>query len=87
MPTPTTHGLRIALSQDLKKTGSGGLGKVVNDVARKTFTAKVDGAILEFAHKQPDSAFWSGTKYYGSGSNSRIRIRRTVQEKPVPVVS
>ena len=58
-------------------SGTEGLGKVMNDVARKTFTAKLHGAVMEFAHKQPDSAFWSGVKYYGSGSNSRVRIRRT----------
>ena len=87
MATPTTNELRIALNHDLKKTGSEGLRKVVNDIPRKTFTAKVDGAVLEFAHKQPDSAFWNGVKYYGSGSNSRIRIRRTarVEEQPEEV--
>jgi hypothetical protein len=79
MPIPTSQELRTALSHDLKLSGSEGLSKVVNDVARKTFTARVDGAILEFAHKQPDGAFWTGVKYYGSGSNSRIRIRRTAQ--------
>ena len=79
MPIPTTDELRLALSHDLKITNSEGLGKVVNDTVRKTFTAKTDGAILEFAHKQPDSAFWNGVKYYGSGSNSRIRIRRTAR--------
>ncbi len=86
MPIPSTHEMRLALSHDLKKTSSEGLGKVVNDVPRKTFTAKVNGAILEFAHKQPDSAFWTGVKYYGSGSNSRIRIRRTppLIEEPAP---
>jgi hypothetical protein len=82
MPIPTSQELRLSLSHDLKKTGSKGLGTLVDDAARKTFTAKVDGAVLEFAHKQPDAAYWSGVKYYGSGSNSRIRIPRTVKTKP-----
>jgi hypothetical protein len=77
MTIPASDELRIALSYDLKLTSAEGLEKVVNDVVRKTFTAKIGGAILEFAHKQPDNAFWSGVKYYGSGNNSRIRIRRT----------
>ncbi|RYD78235.1 MAG: hypothetical protein EOP84_14535 [Verrucomicrobiaceae bacterium] len=72
--------LRIALNRDLKKTGSVGLSKVVNDSRRKTFTVNKDGAVLEFAHKQPDGEFWSGIKYYGSGTRSRIRIRRTPEE-------
>ncbi len=57
--------------------GTKGLGKVLNDATRKTFTANADGAILEFAHRQPDLGFWTGVKYYGSGKSSRIRIRRT----------
>jgi hypothetical protein len=77
MPIPSSDELRSALNADLTKSGSKGLGVVVNDAVRKTFTYRVDGAILEFAHRQPDSAFWSGVKYYGSGSNSRIRIPRT----------
>ena len=77
MTTPATRRLRVALNADLKKTGAKRLGKVVNDLTRKTFTANADGAVLEFAHRQPDAAFWSGVKYYGSGKNSRIRIVRT----------
>lgn len=69
--------MRTALSDDLKKTEPKGFDKVIDDATRKTFTARVDGAILEFAHKQPDTNFWTGVKYYGSGSNSRIRIPRT----------
>jgi hypothetical protein len=79
MPASTTDKLRAALNRDLKLTSSEGLCGVVNDVARGRFTARMNGAILEFAHKQPDAAFWNGMKYYGSGSNSRIRIRRTAQ--------
>jgi hypothetical protein len=78
MPIPTSDELRTALNCDLKKTGPEGVGKVVNDAVRKTFTAKISGAVLEFTHKQPDQAFWHGIKYYGSGTNSRIRIPRTV---------
>jgi hypothetical protein len=80
MAIPTSNELRTALNDDLKKNGPKGLAEVVNDATRKTFTARIDGAIMEFAHKQPDVAFWSGVKYYGSGSNSRIRIPRTAQE-------
>ena len=80
MAIPTSNELRTALNQDLKKNGPKGLAEVVNDAIRKTFTARIDGAIMEFAHKQPDGAFWTGVKYYGSGSNSRIRIPRTAQE-------
>lgn len=77
MALPTSNQLRTALNGDLKKTGAQGLRKVVNDTLRKTFTARVDGAVLEFAHRQPDVAYWNGIKYYGSGSNSRIRVSRT----------
>ena len=84
MAIPTSDELRTALCADLSKTGPDGLCKVVNDSLRKTFTARVDGAILEFAHKQPDVAFWKGTKYYGNGSNSRIRIPRTVVVAEAP---
>ncbi len=82
MSTPATRRLRIALNADLKKMGTKGLGKVVNDLTRKTFTANTEGAILEFAHKQIDPAFWIGVKYYGSGTHNRVRIRRT----PAPEV-
>jgi hypothetical protein len=51
--------------------------KVLDDSARKVFTAKADGAILEFAHKQPDAAFWKGIKHYGSGNSNRIQVRRS----------
>ena len=77
MANPTSDELRTALNDDLKKMGADGVGEVMNDITRKVFTARVNGAVLEFAHKQADSAFWSGVKYYGSGSNSRVRIRRT----------
>ncbi len=77
MATPTNRRLHVELRDDLKKMGTKGLGKVVNDATRKTFTANADGAILEFAHRQPDTSFWNGVKYYGSGKSSRIRIRRT----------
>lgn len=87
MATTTRNTLRSALNRDLKKTAAQGLGAVVDDSARKIFTARVDGAILEFAHRQPDSAYWTGVKYYGSGTNSRIRIRRTATEVEVPAMA
>ncbi|HEX8310587.1 MAG TPA: hypothetical protein VF614_04660 [Chthoniobacteraceae bacterium] len=80
MPTPTSQELHAALVEDLKKAGTSGLDKVLNDVARKTFSAKITGAVLEFSHKQADPGFWNGVKYYGSGPNSRVRIRRTPRE-------
>jgi hypothetical protein len=72
--------LRVALNQDLKKASSAGLSEVVNDARRKTFKVNKDGAVLEFAHSQPDEGFWTGVKYYGSGTRARIRIRRTPSE-------
>lgn len=77
MSIPTNSRLRLALSNDLNKTGSKPVTKVVDDAMRKTFTANKEGAVFEFAHKQPDSEFWKGVKYYGSGRRSQIRIRRT----------
>ena len=79
MSIPTSGGLRAALSRDLRKPGSKGLVKVENDAARKVFTANREGAVFEFSHKQPDPAFWTGMKHYGSGPSSRIRIRRAQQ--------
>jgi hypothetical protein len=81
MAIATVQELRTALNSDLKKTGPGGLQEVVNDSLRKLFTARISGAILEFAHKQADADYWSGVKYYGSGSQSRIRVKRTRIEK------
>jgi len=77
MPIPTNQQMRIALSKDLNKSGSKPLTEVIDDVPRKTFTANKDGAVLEFAHKQPDSGYWNGVKHYGSGKQSRIRLPRT----------
>ena len=78
MTSPTPEQIHVALRGDLKKIGSKkDFGEVVNDVLRKIFTARRDGAIYEFAHRQPDAAFWSGVKYYGSGTQSRIRFPRT----------
>lgn len=80
MSSPMSRQLRIALSNDLNKSGSKPATKVVDDVARKTFTANKDGAVFEFAHKQPDSDYWNGVKYYASGKRSRIRLPRTRRE-------
>ncbi len=66
--------LHVALSDDLKKLST---ERLISDATRKTFSTRVHGAVLEFAHKQADPAFWSGTKHYGSGPSSRFRIRRT----------
>ena len=66
--------LHVALSGDLKKLST---ERLVSDATRKTFNTRVHGAVLEFAHKQANPAFWSGTKHYGSGPSSRFRIRRT----------
>jgi hypothetical protein len=77
MANPTNDELHLLLTADLKKAGSDGLGKVLNDSARKIFVAKKDGVVFEFGHKQSDAAYWNGLKYYGSGSRSKFRIRRT----------
>lgn len=72
--------LRVALSRDLRKPGTSKLVEVIDDVPRKIFTAKADGAVLEFPHKQPDQEFWKAKKHYGSGRTSLIKIRRTKVE-------
>ena len=84
MSTPTSQQICAALSSDLNKGSSKAFTKVVNDAARKTFTASMAGAVVEFPHKQPDSNFWDGFKYYGSGSRNRIRIKRTPKETAEP---
>ncbi len=77
MAIPKKQQLITALSRDLTRPGSKGLVKVANDPARKTYTASKDGAVWVFSHSQPDAAYWSGVKHYGSGPTSKIRIRRT----------
>jgi hypothetical protein len=69
--------LRTALSNDLNKPGSKRFAEIIDDDARKTFTATVDGVVFEFSHKQPDNAYWNGVKYYGSGKRGRVRFPRT----------
>jgi hypothetical protein len=69
--------LRLALSRDLRRPGVKRLVDVVDDAPRKVFTAKADGAVLEFTHQQPDLAFWKGKKHYGSGRTSLIRVPRS----------
>lgn len=76
MATSSKQELTAALSRDLNHPNSKERIKVVDDVARKVFTANRDGAVLVFAHKQPDAAYWNGVKHYGSGGTSKIRIRR-----------
>jgi hypothetical protein len=80
MAISTNQQLCVALSNDLNKSGVKPLTKVVDDAARKTFVANKDGAVFEFAHKQPDSDYWTGVKHYGSGKQSRIRLPRTQPE-------
>jgi hypothetical protein len=77
MATPKKQNLTVALSRDLRPPGSKECIKVVDDTARKVFTAHRDGAVLVFGHKQPDAAFWNGVKHYGSGATSKIRVRRS----------
>src|SRR4051812_17781136 len=77
MPAHSTQQLRTALNFDLRKSSPAGLEDVVNDEVRRIFTARIAGAVLEFAHKQGDLEYWSGVKYYGSGSQNRIRVRRS----------
>lgn len=80
MSIPMSRRLRAALCGDLSKGGSTGFSKVVNDAVREIFTVNKDGAVFEFSHKQLDRDFWKGVKYYGSGSRSQIRFRRTHSE-------
>ena len=80
MAAQTTEELHTALINDLKNAGTAGSANVVNDVGRKTFTTRIGTAVLEFSHKQADASYWNGVKYYGSGPNSRIRIRRSPAE-------
>ena len=77
--------LHQALNADLQKMTSLGLGAVVNDATRRVFTAKATGAVFEFAHSQPDQAFWCGTKYYGSGPSSKVRLKRSPVAAIAPV--
>jgi hypothetical protein len=79
MANPTSQQLLIALNNDLNKSGSNPV-ELVDESARKTFTANKDGVLFEFAHKQPDSAYWTGTKYYSSGKQSKVRFPRTQLE-------
>ena len=72
--------LQIALSNDLNKGGLKPRMTVVDNTARKIFTASKDCAVFEFPYKQADINFWSGVKYYGAGNHNRIRIRRTQTE-------
>ena len=69
--------LRETLSRDLNPPTSKETVNVVDDAVRKVFTANKDGAVLAFAHSQTNTEYWIGTKHYGSGLSSRIRIRRT----------
>ena len=91
MASPAKQNISADLSHDLKHPNSKEKIKVVHDVARKVFTANRDGAVLVFAVKQPDAAYWNGVKHYGSGPTSKIRIRRSsVASAPaakVPAVS
>jgi len=77
MATSSLQQLCIALSKDFNQAGSKPKTAVVDDAARKTFTAHKDCVVFEFPHKQPDINFWSGVKYYGGGKRNKIRIRRS----------
>jgi hypothetical protein len=84
MATHSIEQLHAALTQDLKKLGS---PVVSNDVGRKTFSATVNGAVLQFAHKQADPAYWIGVKHYPSGPTSRLRLPRTAVEPDATVAA
>jgi len=77
MAISTNQQLLVALSNDLNKSGSTSAMELVDETARKTFTANKDGVVFEFAHKQPDNAYWNGVKYYSSGKQSKVRFPRT----------
>jgi len=76
--------LHKALTDDLKKLGT---DEVMNDATRKTFSARINGTVVEFGHKQADPAFWSGVKHYGSGPSARFRMRRTAVLASAPVAA
>jgi hypothetical protein len=80
MAISTNQQLLIALSNDLNKSGSTPAMEITDEAARKIFTANKDGIVFEFAHKQPDNAFWNGVKYYSSGKQSKVRFPRTQLE-------
>lgn len=80
MASPTHRQLHVALGADLKKAAAFKPRQLINDIPRKTFIVKIEDAVFEFPHKQPDQAYWSGIKHYGSGTSSRVRIRRTQEE-------
>jgi hypothetical protein len=80
MAISTNQQLLAALSSDLNKSGAKPAIQFIDEIARKTFTANKDGVVFEFAHKQPDNAFWNGVKYYSSGKQSKIRFPRTQAE-------
>lgn len=75
--------LKETLSRDLNPPSAKEKVNVVDDAVRKVFTVNKDGAVLAFAHSQPNAEYWIGVKHYGSGLSSRIRIRRTqvIKEK------
>jgi hypothetical protein len=77
MAIPTNQQLLAALSHDLNKSGSSPAMHFVDEAARKTFTANIGGTLFEFAHKQPDTAYWNGVKHYSSGKQTKIRFPRT----------
>jgi len=85
MPIPVNEKLRATLSNDLNKSRAKPATIVVDDAPRKTFTVNKDGAVLEFAYKQPDSDYWNGVKHYGSGKQSKIRFPRTRETTDAPV--
>jgi hypothetical protein len=80
MANSTNQQLLIALSNDLNKSGSTPAMEIIDQTARKIFTGNKDGVVFEFAHKQPDNAFWNGVKYYSSGKQSKVRFPRTQLE-------
>jgi hypothetical protein len=80
MAISTNQQLLIALSNDLNKSGSIPAMEIIDETARKTFTTNKDGVVFEFAHKQPDNAYWNGVKYYSSGKQSKVRFPRTQVE-------
>ena len=78
MPISTSQQLCVALNRDLNRTGSkASSAKTTNDVVREKFTVNKEGTLFEFAHKQPDTDFWNGFRYYSGGKRTKIRFRRT----------
>lgn len=75
-----------ALSDDLNRARPNSFSEVVYDPTLKIFKTRKEGAVFEFPLKQPEREYWTGTKIYGSGNKSKIRIKRIPVEADCALV-